>query len=333
MVCKIGIEKVYISSRPSLHWWCPVEKVAYESLASVDSVVSPNIVAVSKPPWSSKPHSGRLERLILQLGAGKGRFSETTGIPRSIGCIGNNRFVLRREPMSVERVKELIREFKKAGGEELWLTNYDSVEYLLSIAAYAAEIEVPEVYAVVLLDDLDKIGPIEGVRFIAELEYSEENVRRLEAQGWLHGALITVSGSDLDELRGLKTTFPGEIYADVLYPGSARKLDFNVIEARRIFNPTTEKYHDCLAGTIAITADGYALPCPLMRTVIVADAKSTGIKGILRKKRLKDFWKLTKDRIEACSTCPFRYICHDCRALEFQATGEIDGLEYCPIGL
>jgi len=311
----------------------PVEKVAYDSAASPFEGASPNVVSISKPPWSNRPHSGRLERLILQLGSGKGRFSEVTGIPRSIGCIGNNRFILRREPLSVERVKELIREFKEAGGEELWLTNYDNVDYLLSMAAYAAEIEVPEVYAVVLLDDLDGIRPVEGVRFIAEFEYSPENFQRLEAHSWLHGALVMVRGSDLDELGGLKTTFPGEIYVDVLYPGSARKLDFNVLEVKRVMNPTAETYSDCLAGTLAITADGYALPCPLLRNYVVADARSTGIKGILRKKRLKDFWRFTRDRLETCRNCPFRYLCHDCRALEYQASGEIDGVEYCPIRL
>ncbi len=309
-----------------------MEKVAYDTAQSFSIAFSPNVVSVSKPPWSNSPHSGKLERLILQLGSGKGRFSEVTGIPRSIGCIGNNSFILRREPMSVERVKELIREFQIVGGRELWLTNYDSLDYLLSMAAYAVEIGVPEVYAVVLLDDVDRIRPVDGVRFIAELEYSPENVQRLEAHSWLHGALVMVKGSDLlDELGGLKTTFPGEIYLDVLYPGSARRLDFNVIEMRRVLNPTTEKYHDCLAGTLAITADGYALPCPLLRNNVVADAKEVGIKAILRKKRLKEFWRMTKDRIGACSTCPFRYICHDCRALEYQATGEIDGMEYCPI--
>ncbi|ASJ08141.1 Fe-S oxidoreductase [Thermococcus siculi] len=310
-----------------------MEKVVYDSAQSFGIDFSPNVVSVAKPPWSGRPHNGRLERLILQLGAGKGRFSEITGIPRSIGCIGNNSFILRREPMSVERVKELIKEFKLAGGKELWLTNYDSVGYLLSMASYAVEIDVPEVYAVVRIEDIDEIRPIDGVRFIAELEYSEENIQRLEAHSWLHGALVMIKGSDIDELRGLKTTFQGEIYVDVLYPGSARKLDFNVIEMKRILNPTTERYHDCLAGTLAITADGYALPCPLLRNSVVADARETGIKGILRKRRLKEFWKMTKDKIEACNTCPFRYICHDCRALEYQATGEIDGLEYCPITL
>ncbi|NJE04223.1 SPASM domain-containing protein [Thermococcus sp. MV11] len=310
-----------------------MEKVVYDTAHSFGIDFSPGVASVGKPPWSNVSHRGRLERLILQLGAGKGRFSEVTGIPRSIGCIGNNSFILRREPMSVERVRELIREFKEAGGRELWLTNYDSVEYLVSMASYAVEIGVPEVYAVVLLEDLDEITPVEGVRFIAELEYSEENVQLLEAQGWLHGAIIMVRGSDLDELKGLKTTFQGEVYIDVLFPGSARRLDFNVIEMRRITSQTTEKYHDCLAGTLAITADGYALPCPLLRNHIVADAKEVGIKAILRKKRLKEFWKMTKDKVQACSMCPFKYVCHDCRALEYQATGEIDGLEYCQIVL
>ena len=311
----------------------PLEKVAYDTAATILQDFAPNVVSISKPPWSNRPHNGKLERLILQLGSGKGRFSEITGIPRSIGCIGNNRFLLRREPLSVERVKELIGEFKKAGGEELWLTNYDNVDYLLSIASYALEMEIPQIYAVVLLEDLDGIKPVEGVRFIAELEYSPENFQKLEAHSWLHGALVMIRGSDLDELRGLKTTFPGEIYVDVLYPGSARKLDFNVLEVKRVMNPSTEAYSDCLAGTLAITADGYALPCPLLRNYVVADVRETGIKGILRKKRLKEFWRFTRDRIETCKTCPFRYVCHDCRALEYQATGEIDGIEYCPIRL
>jgi len=293
----------------------------------------PKVVSVGKPPWSNTSHKGKLERLILQLGAGKGRFSEVEGIPRSIGCIGNNSFILRREPLSPERVMDLIREFGQLGGRELWLTNYDRVEYLTALAAHASELGIPEVYAVVRIEDLEMVSPVEGVRFIAELEYSRENFQKLEAYGWLHGALVVARAHEVDELRSLITTFPGEIYVDVLFPGSARKLDFNVLELRKILNPSTSEYNDCLAGTIALTADGYALPCPLLRNYVVGDMKEVGLKKVLRSKGLRRFWRLTRDKVPACSTCPFRYICHDCRALEYQATGEIDGLEYCPVAL
>ncbi|NJE61909.1 SPASM domain-containing protein [Thermococcus sp. 21S7] len=308
-----------------------MEKVAYDASHTVEVGTVPNIVSIGKPPWSNQVHRGKLERIIVQLGAGKGRFSEVSGIPRSIGCIGNNFFLLHREPLSPERVKELIREFKGMSGKELWLTNYDRIEYLTSVASYAVEIGVPEVYAVVRLEDVDSIEPFEDVRFIAEFEYSPENFHRLEAYSWLHGALVMVQGTHLDEFKSIKTTFPGEIYIDVLFPGSARKLDFNVIEVKRILNPSVEKYHDCLAGTLAITADGYALPCPLLRNYVIGDVKELGLKKVLRRKKLKAFWKMTKDDVGACRACPFKYICHDCRALEYQASGEIDGLEYCQI--
>ena len=308
-----------------------MEKVSYESSTFVPAGISPNIVAVAKPPWANRPHSGKLERLILQLGAGKGKFSEVTGIPRSIGCIGNNRFILRRDPLSVERVKELIREFRDLNGGELWLTNYDNVDYLLSMAAYAVEIGVPEVYAVVLLEDIDKVKPVEGVRTVVELEYSEENIRKLEELEGVHGALITVPGYEFKNLKESCVNFQGEVYLDVLFPGSAKRLDFNVIEVRRVLNPSVEDYHVCLAGTLAVTADGYALPCPLLRNYVVADMKRDSIKDVLKKKMLKSFWRMTKDNIPTCATCPFKYICHDCRALEYQATGDIDGMEYCPI--
>ncbi|AIU69238.1 Fe-S oxidoreductase [Thermococcus eurythermalis] len=293
---------------------------------------SQSVVSVAKPPWSNKTSNGKLERLILQLGAGKGKFSEVEGIPRSIGCIGNNRFILRREPLSIERMKEILLEFRKLGGKEVWLTNYDNVETLLALSVFASELEFPEVYAVVLFDDLDKVTPVEGVNFIAELSYPEHTLDELSAYPWLHGALIMVAPEDF-RTGLLSGSFRGEVYVDVLFPGSARRLNFNVIELRRIYNPSAEKYHDCLSGTVAVTADGYVLPCPLLRNYVAGDLTRMTLKETLRKKRLRSFWRMTKDNIPTCATCPFKYICHDCRALEYQATGEIDGMEYCLISL
>ncbi|MDV3103769.1 SPASM domain-containing protein [Thermococcus waiotapuensis] len=296
---------------------------------------TPQNVTVGKPPWSKKAHSGDVERLILQLGEGKGRFDEAHGIPRSMGCIGNNRFFLRRERLSEEEIRNVLRDFRALNGEEVWITNYDSPRDLSKVAKIAAEVGIPEVNVVVLEEDLDEYEVVEGTRTIVELEYDPDRILKVSLNPNVNGLLVMIPQEKLDEaitfLNRLDETGDFEIYADLLYPKSARFLKFNVIEKRMGENPTAQMYHDCLAGTIAVSADGYITPCPLLRNFVVGDVRKGDLRGIRKKKKLKEFWKMTKDKIEGCSACPLRYLCHDCRALEYQATGEIDGLEYCSI--
>jgi len=292
-------------------------------------------ITLAKPPWSEIPHTGKLERLILNLGAGKGRFDEIYGIPRSIGCIGNNHFIMRREKMNEKEIRRIIGDFKKLGGREIWITNYDEPGELVRAARMAKEIGVEEVHATVLMEDVDKVGPIEGVKIILEMEYDANNLIKATSIPWISGLLVTVDQKNMDEAKELMSKLDGdgelELYLDVIYAPSIRETTVNLFELRRSRNPTNKKYHDCLAGTVAVTGDGYILPCPLMRNYVIGDTKKEGLKHVTRKKKLKDLWKLTKDKIDACNNCPFRYMCHDCRALEYQVTGQIDGVEYCPL--
>jgi radical SAM protein with 4Fe4S-binding SPASM domain len=308
-----------------------MEKIR-ETLLSYDNIRKvPNIVSIAKPPWTNRKHSGKLERLILQLGEGKGEFSEITGIPRSIGCIGNNNFILRREPLSDERMMELINEFYLANGRELYLTNYDSAERLMKIAEYAVSIGIPNVYVILRIEDVDKVNYVKGVKVIVEAVYSRENIEKIESLNWAYGALIIITQEKYKEFLNTSIDFEGEIYLDVIYPGSLKKVKLNLLELKRTRKPDTNVYHDCLSGNLTITADGYALPCPLLRGFVIGDAKEEGIRKLARKNRLRKFWKMTKNEIESCAHCPFRYICHDCRAIEFQASGDPFGIEFCPL--
>ncbi|WP_088857206.1 SPASM domain-containing protein [Thermococcus profundus] len=293
-------------------------------------------ISVGKPPWTEVEHTGKIERLILQLGAGKGRFDEVHGIPRSIGCIGNNRFILRREKLTFDEIRTVLREFKVMGGKEVWINSYDRIEELQYAAQIALSFGIPNVNATVLFEDLEEVEPLDGINYIAEMEYDEEKIITASMKLWVKGLLIMVPPERLEEakmfIRKVKGDSELEIYLDVLYPRSARDLSFNLIELRRNKNPTSVKYHDCLAGTVAVTGDGYITPCPLLRNFAAGDVRDKGLKWTVNKTRkIRKFWTLTKDSVEGCSSCPFRYLCHDCRAIEYQVTGDLNGIEYCPL--
>ncbi|MCD6189399.1 MAG: SPASM domain-containing protein [Thermococcus sp.] len=287
-----------------------------------------HIITFAKPPWVKKEHTGKLERLIMQLGSGKGEFSEVEGIPRSIGCIGNNRFILRDTPMEPRRIKEIIREFSLISGKDLYLTNYDDLSLLEELSRFSATLPIENVYPVVRLEDFERADLPSNVKPIVEARYSSENIKKLQNIEDAHAVLLMIKGSEIENIKDLP--FSCEIYIDVLFPGSLKRVDFDLMEAKRTFK-VHNNFHPCLSGTLAITREGFALPCPLLRKFIVGNAKELSLKEILRKRRLKRFWKLGKKEIEGCKLCPFNSTCHDCRALEYYASGDIMGLEYCPL--
>ncbi|MDU2066105.1 MAG: radical SAM protein [Sporomusaceae bacterium] len=80
-----------------------------------------------------------------------------------------------------------------------------------------------------------------------------------------------------------------------------------------------QSYHSCLAGKVAITATGDVIPCIFAREQILGNIHSESLSSILAGEKLQSCWRLTKDKIEKCCGCEYRYACHDCRPLA-QAT-------------
>lgn len=90
-----------------------------------------------------------------------------------------------------------------------------------------------------------------------------------------------------------------------------------------------EKSHNCYGNGIAITAEGEMLPCIMSRQLTLGNVKNQSIISILANSNYEYYRKLTKNKVQECKECAYRYGCFDCRALEMSATGKIDGLEYC----
>ena len=72
-------------------------------------------------------------------------------------------------------------------------------------------------------------------------------------------------------------------------------------------------YNGCLNRKVSIDASGEIKNCPSM-PVSYGNIKDTCLSSAIHTAGFKDKWKITKDQIEICKDCEFRYVCSDCRA-------------------
>jgi SPASM domain peptide maturase of grasp-with-spasm system len=71
--------------------------------------------------------------------------------------------------------------------------------------------------------------------------------------------------------------------------------------------------NSCLNRKISIDIDGNIKNCPSMQNVF-GNVKNTALEDMLNHPEFKELWHITKDQIDVCKDCEFRYICTDCRA-------------------
>lgn len=95
---------------------------------------------------------------------------------------------------------------------------------------------------------------------------------------------------------------------------------------------TNRRINQCLFGKIAITLNGDIIPCQNARSQVIENIFSDNItlSEILKKGLLDNFWYLTKDKIEICRKCEYRYGCIDCPILTHEFTeGTISKNLFC----
>ena len=72
-------------------------------------------------------------------------------------------------------------------------------------------------------------------------------------------------------------------------------------------------HNSCLNRKIAIDTQGNIKNCPSMAQSF-GNIQNTTLEEALNHPEFKKYWNITKDQIEVCKDCEFRYICTDCRA-------------------
>lgn len=73
--------------------------------------------------------------------------------------------------------------------------------------------------------------------------------------------------------------------------------------------------HSCLVGKIAVTAGGDVIPCIFARSMVCGNILTAPLSDILNGQLLQQCWHTTKDQVDKCKDCEYRYACADCRPL------------------
>lgn len=71
--------------------------------------------------------------------------------------------------------------------------------------------------------------------------------------------------------------------------------------------------NSCLNGKLCITPTGDVHPCIMEKEYKIGNVKEKSLKEIAQSEELGYIFGLSKDYIEGCSECEYRYACHDCR--------------------
>jgi len=73
-----------------------------------------------------------------------------------------------------------------------------------------------------------------------------------------------------------------------------------------------QQFNPCLGHQIAVDYRGEIKPC-LWSKMVLGKIGESKILDMIIAGEFDEYWKLTKDKIEVCKDCEFRYACPDCR--------------------
>ena len=149
----------------------------------------------------------------------------------------------------------------------------------------------------------------------------------------------------LEELVGSKSQRSFDIIRSV-GRGSKTEIStdkFNSCKLKKepvFFKITREEFirnkngHSCWQGKLCIVSDGSVIPCIMAREEICGNIKNQSLEDVISGNNLQNLWNLSKDHIEICQDCEFRYACFDCRSMIKGETGSLyargDNCSYDP---
>lgn len=133
-------------------------------------------------------------------------------------------------------------------------------------------------------------------------------------------------GAEKDSFQDFGSVILNTITKMLYLPISCGFIDFRNFNPNQNFFLESLHHNSCLHKKISIDAEGNIRNCPSMPQSF-GNIKDTNLEEALNHLDFKKYWNLTKDHIEVCKDCEFRYICTDCRAYTERTHENSEGLD------
>ena len=152
--------------------------------------------------------------------------------------------------------------------------------------------------------------------------------------------ILSENQDALDDLQRLADALDiSDVSHDIIRPvgrgatDALRPENPDLLRSKWLYEPDFvtchESYHrnkwwnSCWAGKIAVKSDGSVIPCVFGRDHVVGNVLNDTIRNVLNGEHLRKLWGLTKDQVDICRDCEYRYACDDCRPLALGETGDL----------
>lgn len=132
-----------------------------------------------------------------------------------------------------------------------------------------------------------------------------------------HGRIcrLNIYGGSSDRLIYQSDDFVIRIYSHCLDNASqCGQVSIFQMNAQTQFYRESKQYNNCLYKKLSIDTEGHIKNCPSMEETFghISD-ETIDIMAIVKSPDFRRYWCVTKDEIDGCKCCEYRYACLDCR--------------------
>ncbi|PTT31706.1 grasp-with-spasm system SPASM domain peptide maturase, partial [Chryseobacterium sp. HMWF028] len=167
-------------------------------------------------------------------------------------------------------------------------------------------IEIDETFKTSVLSGIEIFSPFHQKLDLSFIKALQKNTVRIYSIIFYHCSKSPFKAKD--EYR-----FSLKFLKDDLKLSACGKVELKYFNTNISKVLEATNHNSCLYKKIGIDRNGNIKNCPLMAEVF-GNTHNSKLEEVISQPGFKKYWNLTKDSIETCKDCEFRYVCTDCRA-------------------